>query len=118
PNDGRTCTHESLRQHPLDLMVAVMVFMRANEESATKAKRLREAGAAKRATAEKQPLTRLRPAWVRLRDARGRVDLTPERATIVRRIFQMTLAGTGQHGIAETLTREGVPVFGRGKLWH
>ncbi|WP_133674782.1 recombinase family protein [Aquamicrobium defluvii] len=117
-NDGRAYTHESLRQNPVDLMVAVMVFMRANEESATKAKRLREAWGAKRAKAEKQPLTKLSPGWVRLRDDRSGFDLIPERAAIVRRIFEMAIAGKGQQSIAETLNREGVPVFGRGKHWH
>ena len=117
-NDGRAYTHESLRQNPVDLMIAVMVFMRANDESATKAKRLREAWGAKRAKAEKQPLTKLSPGWVRLRDDRSGFDLIPERAAIVRRIFDMTLAGKGQHSIADTLNREGVRVFGRGRHWH
>ncbi|WP_367718718.1 recombinase family protein [Nitratireductor sp. GISD-1A_MAKvit] len=30
----------------------------------------------------------------------------------------MAIAGKGQQSIAETLNREGVPVFGRGKHWH
>lgn len=116
--DGRAYTADALDDDPLALLVALLVAQRAHEESATKAKRLREAWGAKRAKAEKQPLTKLSPGWVRLRDDRSGFDLIPERAAIVRRIFEMALAGKGQQTIAETLNREGVPVFGRGKHWH
>lgn len=116
--DGRVYTADALDEDPFALLVALLVAQRAHEESATKAKRLREAWGAKRAKAEEQPLTKLSPGWVRLRDDRSGFDLIPERAAIVRRIFEMALAGKGQQSIAETLNREGVPVFGRGKLWH
>lgn len=116
--DGRVYTADALDEDPFALLVALLVAQRAHEESATKAKRLREAWGAKRAKAEKQPLTKLSPGWVRLRDDRSGFDLIPERAAIVRRIFDMTLAGKGQHSIADTLNREGVRVFGRGKHWH
>ncbi|NLS01997.1 recombinase family protein [Rhizobium sp. P32RR-XVIII] len=117
-NDGREYTYDSLRRNPIDLMVAVMMFMRANEESEVKARRLREAWGAKRKAAAIRPLSALSPGWLRLRDDRSGFDVIPERAEIVRRVFDMTLAGKGQHGIAETLNREGVPVFGRGKHWQ
>lgn len=119
-NDGREYTHDSLRRNPIDLMVAVMMFMRANEESEVKARRLREAWSNKRqkAASEAKPLTGLCPGWLRLRADRSGFDINPERAEIVRRVFHLTLAGVGQHSIAERLNREGVPVFGRGKMWQ
>jgi hypothetical protein len=36
----------------------------------------------------------------------------------VRRVYEMTAAGMGQHVIAQKLNAEGVPVFGRGKHWQ
>ncbi len=117
-HDGRAFTYESLRLNPIDLMIAVMMFMRANEESATKARRLREAWGSKRKNAPDRPLTRLCPGWMRLREDRSGFDLIPERAAIVQRIFRLTLEGVGQHSIASTLNREGVKVFGRGRHWH
>ncbi|MDW9931993.1 recombinase family protein [Sinorhizobium meliloti] len=117
-NDGREYTHESLRRNPIDLMVAVMMFMRANEESEVKARRLREAWSAKRKAAGVKPLSALSPGWVRLREDRSGFDAIPERAAIVRRVFDMTLEGIGQHTIATKLNREEVPVFGRGKMWQ
>ncbi|WP_234836052.1 recombinase family protein [Sinorhizobium meliloti] len=99
-------------------MVAVMMFMRANEESEVKARRLREAWTAKRKAAGVKPMSAISPGWVRLREDRSGFDVIPERAAIVRRVFDMTLDGIGQHTIAMKLNREEVPVFGRGKMWQ
>ncbi|SDN69460.1 recombinase family protein [Ensifer sp. YR511] len=119
-NDGREYTHESLRRNPIDLMVAVMMFMRANEESEVKARRLKEAWTAKREKAQhgSKPLTALCPGWLKLNRSTNSFDVIPERAEIVRRVFAQTLDGVGQHSIAQKLNREGVPVFGRGKMWQ
>ncbi|GMB80942.1 hypothetical protein NN6n1_17250 [Shinella zoogloeoides] len=117
-NDGREYTYEGIRRDFSSLLIALIMFSRANEESETKARRVREAWGAKRKTAAVKPLTRLCPGWVRLRDDRSGFDLIPERAAIVRRIFDMALSGRGQYFIADMLNREGVPVFGRGRHWH
>ncbi|MGF6254088.1 DNA invertase Pin-like site-specific DNA recombinase [Ensifer sp. LBL] len=119
-NDSREYTYESLRRNPIDLMVAVMMFMRANEESEVKARRLREAWTTKRDKAQNgsKPLTALCPGWLKLNRDSNSFDVIPERAAIVRRIFSQTLDGVGQHSIAQGLNREGIPVFGRGKMWQ
>jgi len=117
-DDQRAYTEEVLDEDPTALLVAILVAARAHEESATKARRLREAWGEKRKNAAARPLSRLCPGWVRLRDDRSGFDLIPERAAIVRRIFDMALSGRGQYFIADTLNREGIPVFGRGRHWH
>lgn len=118
-NDGRAYTAESLRNNFHDLLVALLMFSRANEESETKARRLREAWQEKRRkAADGRPMTSVCPAWLRLKSDRSGYEIVPERAEIVRRIFSMTLAGAGQHLVADTLNRESVAVFGRGKMWH
>ncbi|MDI7925244.1 recombinase family protein, partial [Ferirhizobium litorale] len=118
-NDNRAYNNASLRQNPMDLMLAVMSFARANEESEVKAQRLREAWHTKRLNAASgHPMTSLCPAWLRLSDDREAYEVIPDRAETVARIFAMTLAGSGQHLIADTLNREGVKPFGRGKMWH
>lgn len=116
--DNRTYTKETLNQDTMMLFASIMYFARANEESATKARRLREAWANKRKNAAAKPLSALCPGWLRLRDDRTAFDEIPERSAVVSRVFDMTLAGKGQHTIAETFNREGVPVFGRGSHWH
>ena len=113
-SDGRQYTVESL-DDPTALMMAVLTFARANEESTTKARRLRSAWEHKRERAGEKALTARGPAWLWLNDAR-QFEVIEERAEIVRRIYSLTLAGWGQHRIAVTLNQEGVRTFGRSKM--
>lgn len=115
-NDGKAYTKGSLDAEPFDLMVAILLFMRGNEESATKARRLRAAWEGKRLTAQTKPLTAAVPAWIKLED--GKLSLIPERAAIIRRIFAEALAGRGQDGIARGLISDGVPCFGKAQHWQ
>jgi len=59
----------SMTMNPMDLMYALMGFIRANDESAHKSMRLKAVWSAKRARADKKPLTSLAPSWLRLDDA-------------------------------------------------
>lgn len=115
-NDQRMYTKGSLDEDSTQLLVALVLFMRANEESATKSRRLKQAWEAKRRTPTQRRLTSRGPAW--LRPVGTGFELIPERAEVVRRIFKMAREGVGQHRIAETLNAERVPVFGRGAMWH
>ncbi|MBD9538901.1 recombinase family protein [Ensifer sp. ENS04] len=119
-DDGRAYTEETLDEDPYALMVALMVASRAHEESAKKGRRVAAAWANKRdkAQAGNKPLTALCPGWLRLTADRSGFDVIPERAEIVRHVFAQTLEGVGQHSIAQRLNRDGVPVFGRGKMWQ
>lgn len=115
-NDGREYTAQSLDN--LDLIMSVLTFMRANEESLSKERRLRASWEAKRANAASRPLTGKVPAWLRLSDDRSRVEVIEERAELVRRMFDMALKGIGQHAIASTFSREGIATWGRGRFWQ
>jgi DNA invertase Pin-like site-specific DNA recombinase len=118
-NDGREYTSASMDADPVDLMVSVLTFTRANEESATKSRRLKAAWEAKRAAiADGKPLTSRAPAWLQLSLDRSRFEVLEDRAAIVRRMFDMTLEGAGQNMIATTLNREKVSPWGRGRFWH
>ncbi len=116
--DERVYTTESLDSDPTALIMSILIFMRANEESATKSRRLKSSWESKRANATDKPLTSRVPAWLELDKEVGEIKIIEGRARVVQRIFQMTLDGVGQHKIAETLNQEGVPVFGSGKHWH
>ncbi len=50
------------------------------------------------------------PSWVV--DRSGRLELIPERAAVVRRLFEMAAAGYGNGSIVKKLVAEGVPAFG------
>ncbi|WP_336979699.1 recombinase family protein [Altererythrobacter fulvus] len=101
------------------LISSLTIMARAHEESATKARRLKAAWAAKRdRLADGKAFTSKVPAWMRLNPNSGGIELIPERAAIVERVFRETLEGQGQHHIAASLNREGVKPWGRAKFWQ
>lgn len=121
--DGQEYSEARVTAEPWALMGALMVAVRANEESKLKGRRVAAAWDEKRRkvrAGEAVKLTRQAPAWL---------EWSPDGWTIheahgatVRRIFSMTLAGIGEHAIAAAFNREGVPVMGKGKragkMWH
>lgn len=114
--DGRTWNKAELRQNPFRIMESLMVMIRANEESATKARRLREVRSAARAAIRSGQRTRVFtsrcPAWLTPNADRTGFDVIAERAEIVRRVFAMTAEGIGQHKVAAVLNGERVPTWG------
>jgi DNA invertase Pin-like site-specific DNA recombinase len=121
-NDGRQYTQDSLNKNWADLLMAVLVFVRANEESAAKSLRGNAFWSTKRTKATERPLTAMTPEWVHLNKETGKLELIADRAEVVRRVFEMTLKGVGVQKIAETFNREGLETWGRGKrkstAWH
>jgi DNA invertase Pin-like site-specific DNA recombinase len=119
--DQRSYSIDSLNQNPLDLIVSLVVLMRANEESQMKSERIRAAFAEKRAMLSVKPWSARCPGWLRLDKEQNRFLIVEDRANIVRRIFREALDGVGHQTIARQLNEEGVPLFGhgnqRGKLW-
>jgi DNA invertase Pin-like site-specific DNA recombinase len=99
----------------MDLLIFLLKAFRGHEESATKSRRLKAAwhGKREKAKAGELPLlTRHMPAW--LEERNGKPALIPERATIVKRIFERFLAGAGQERIARELNQDKVPCWGYG----
>ncbi len=124
-NDRKVYSHATMTAQPFDLMYAIMGFVRANEESATKSIRLKASWAQKRATVAQKPLTSTSPAWLRFDKATGKFEVIHERADVVRRMFRDYLAGHSAMSITKALNQEGVPVFAReshkakvAKHWH
>ena len=93
---------------PMDLMMSVVVMSRAHEESSTKAMRLGDAFRKKQKDARefKTPMGLAIPLWLKLED--GRYQLIEEQAQIVRRIFEMCIAGHGRVATAKALNAEGI----------
>lgn len=121
-SDGeRVYSAETLDKDPTAFLMMALRFMRGNEESAMKARRLKAVWANKRANAGSKPLTARAPAWLRLVHGEG-WQVIEDRADIVRRVFRMAADGTGEHTIAATLNSEDVQPFGdgerRGRHWH
>jgi len=121
--DGAAYTKGTIETNFPQLMMAFLTFARANEESSIKAMRVQEAWDRKKRDAATTPLTKVCPAWLRLRDDRSGFEVIPGRGEVVRRVFEMAAEGIGQHAIAAKLNTEGVPPFGDprrkpGQHWH
>lgn len=119
-NDGKLYTREALDTDPMSLIMSLLVFIRSNEESLMKSKRLKSSWVGKRLKLAESgtPLTSRCPGWLELDRENERWIMDREKANIVRRIFREAAAGVGPHTIAENLNKDGVPVFGRGTQWH
>jgi DNA invertase Pin-like site-specific DNA recombinase len=98
------------------LILALVELGRAHGESASKSGRVAAAWSQKREAARANGIvmTRKLPAWVRERD--GELSLVPDRAKVVRRIFELAVRGYGIRLIIREL--EGVATWGRSKVWR
>lgn len=124
--DERAFSRAEFLREPMRLMEAIIVMIRANEESDTKSRRLKSAWENKRADAaeDTRPMTARAPAWLVTNKDTKTFDIVEERALVVRRIFDLILAGYGVERVAQLLNSEGVPTFGdtgskrRARMWH
>lgn len=118
-SDGQEYDAARLDGDASALLIALMVSWRAHEESKIKAQRLGEVWKEKRRRMRvglDQKLTAKCPAWLQWTPEGWQVK-QPHGDT-VRRIYRMTIDGTGEHKIAQTFNAEGVPIMGRGSMWH
>ena len=103
-----------------DLILSIFTFARGHDESSTKARRLARKFKNKRelAATELKPMGKVSPMWLRLKDDRSGYEEIPERVEVVRRIFDLTIAGHGKQSVARMLNEDGVPAFKQGvKGW-
>ncbi|MFD2111165.1 recombinase family protein [Thiorhodococcus fuscus] len=116
-SDNREYTSETLDADPLSFMVAFLVTMRANEESAAKARRIKAVWDNKRKQALEQgkALTSVTPGWLQLVD--GQYRLIPERAAVVKQIFAWLAEGRGLDQIVRMLNTQEIPTFGKSEYW-
>lgn len=93
-------------------------LMRSNSESEHKSMRSKANWQAKREKARNQvPVTSQCPLWLEVRD--GKFHVIEDRAAIVRRVFDMYVAGVGRYVIASTLRTQNVPPWNKRKpVWH
>lgn len=125
-SDGHEYRADKIREDWTPLIVSLAVMARGHDELRTKSQRVGKAWAQKRLRASEtgQAMTAMCPGWIRLVGGpkRGHYELIPERAAIVKRIFEDAVAGLGRRAIARALNAEGVPTWGtgkkRGQLWH
>ncbi len=120
--DQRTYSRETINANPTDLIMSLLILMRAHEESSMKSARLKAVYDTKRKAAragdKTKPFTRRTPAWIEWSDEGKEFRLIDERAKIVRKVYEWSDDGLGKQSIASRLNAEGVPVFEDGQMWH
>jgi DNA invertase Pin-like site-specific DNA recombinase len=109
--DKETLTGENAY---VPLLTSILAMIRANEESATKGRRVRAAWENKfRQISEGKQLTKRVPFWLN-KDR----TLLPDRVATVREIFGMYASGVGTYNIARKLNEKKVaPPTARAKFW-
>jgi DNA invertase Pin-like site-specific DNA recombinase len=120
-HDGKRYDATSLASEDItDFLTAVLHAHRAHSESVVKSKRVREALKAKRTKAQESqvPLGAICPSWLQIDKNKERYIVRPDRARVVRTIFDWTASGLGNTAVAKRLNRSGVKVIsGRASAW-
>lgn len=114
--DGRVFDQESIRD-PMNLIYAVLIFVRANEESETKSDRVKEAHQLKRSIRSRFAFGQ-GPGWLRPNKDKTGWEVIPEKAASVQKVFELTARGFGATAIARRANTEGWPVPGKADSWH
>jgi DNA invertase Pin-like site-specific DNA recombinase len=96
---------ETGQLNAMKLMLAVLKFCSANDESQKKSTRLSAAWSNKRANGKSKPVTAMVPEWLRVED--GKIRTVPEKVARVKEIFAMALKGYGLWKITRTLNGRG-----------
>jgi len=124
-NDGQVIDQYMIDANPMNFMSLVFNSFRAFQESKHKSERLAASWAMKRKALESgtaTPITSVCPAWLRLDKSVEKFVEVPERAAIVREIFDRTIDGEGKAAIAASLNARGIAAWGRGASqadgWH
>jgi DNA invertase Pin-like site-specific DNA recombinase len=114
--DEQVYSSAIIKENWTKIIVMLAIQARANEESVTKSKRAHDA-IVRRADRGEIPTTRL-PTWLQFSADRRTAKIVPDRAAIIRRIFDMAIKGEGARGIARTFNKEKVPVLFYAKEWR
>ena len=116
--DGKFHTEENYHDFT-NLIGSLVIMQRANEESATKSKRIRAAYENKRKLAKegKDILSGNRPPWLKVNADKTGFEFRPERVAILHRIIRLIKEGKGKREIARMLDAEGVPTWGADRNW-
>jgi DNA invertase Pin-like site-specific DNA recombinase len=101
-----------------NLLISVTTLCRAHEESLMKSKRLKAAWVRKREDIKRKPYSKRIPRWLQLTDDKLSATVIESKATLVRRMFELCLAGNHAEGIARIFRKENAPMVGGGTKWR
>jgi len=115
--DNQLYTPETIDNGMNQLIISISIMSRAYEESRSKQIRISASWEAKRQNAQLKKLTSKCPHWLILSKEKNEYQIIKERVKILERIFSLYLEGKGIETISRLFNKEGIPTWGRGKLW-
>jgi DNA invertase Pin-like site-specific DNA recombinase len=102
---------DSINSNTGNLSYSLGLLNSAHNESLKKSKRLLEAWEDKRAEVGEKKLTAKAPAWLKLNKHKQQFEINPDRGAVIKRIFELYLAGNGFDKITRILNKEGLPAW-------
>ncbi|EOX4081584.1 recombinase family protein [Vibrio alginolyticus] len=99
-----------------DFVMAGAIMFRAHEESETKSKRLKATLENKRNNPSTSVKSNSCPFWLTVSENKTTFDVIPEKASTVKKIFDLRESGLGNVQITKRLNSEGIP-SPKGKQW-
>ena len=118
-SDRQIFNKETLLVRPNELLMAIFTFIRSHEESQIKSIRLKASWENKREIAKSGKKTRhVIPKWLRYSNVGMEIEPIPERAEIVREIFELSCSGWGAYSIAKKLNAKGCQTWGNANFWQ
>lgn len=121
--DKRVYSTEGLNSNPTDLIISIVTMMRAHDESLTKSRRLIAVHERKRAllvNGDKltKPYTKMLPAWLTWDAEAGAYALIPQKASIVRMMFEKADQGWGLFRLTRWLNETYPKPIGGAEHWR
>ena len=113
--DKRVYSAELVNNTPFLLIEAIVILIRANEESETKSKRLKAAWENRRNNVATKKLVTSGPAWLKFNENTNSFEVIPDRGDVVRRIYKEYLENKGLTAIARDLRDENIATWSRKK---
>lgn len=113
-SDRMEYSEQGVKVNPSLLFVLLGQMLRANKESVEKSNRVKEAR--KIARLKGEPMAGKCPSWLKFIEGKpNRFERIVERCAIIKRIFDMAVAGIGKIAIARKFNEENIQAWGTGK---
>jgi DNA invertase Pin-like site-specific DNA recombinase len=119
-HDEQKFNRETLDKNPFLLMTVFMEAIRANSESKTKSKRVKEAWGEKKkhAIASGKVMSKKTPYWITTKADRSGFELVPERAEVLLWLITESEKGVGNNTLLKMLHDRGVMAWSKSGSWQ